>query len=126
MIAVQTNTVVLPPEQLFNFRGVWYPANGEPLLPAKYDAYIVGETLGGFEIGDWIIRDSENQSFIHIPVKLHSTITADILCVVEEKHKVAIEYFLLKVSLLNQKIDKLEARLAHIERIFTAIGEYDG
>lgn len=133
MVAVQTNTIILPVEQKFNFRGVWNPLDGDPLLPAKYDAYVIGCTVGQFEIGDWIIRDGENQSFIHIPVKLYSTITNDMLLVIEDKHKDAVAYFMtklgeqgIKINNQNTQILDLEEKVNRMEHVFRMIGEHYG
>lgn len=102
MKSCQCEQVIIPSEQKFNLRGVWKPTDGEPVLPSRNDAYIVGECYGDFETGDWIVRDSDNTRFIHIPVGI---ITQAVTQALELFDGVSPEELSININRLECKID---------------------
>lgn len=130
----QARTSLIPPEQKFNFRGLWNPNAGEPLLPSKYDAYIVSECTEEYEVGDWIVRDKDNKRFLHISVGIVSSVLASLDCISRDEFT-AVSNAFLKTNQesfeinkdTNEKIDDLSIKVQeYIDSAEEKNGKQDG
>lgn len=120
MKSCQCDQEIIPSEQKFNLRGVWNPLDGEPILPSKYDAYIVGQCYGEFETGDWIIRDESNSRFIHIPIGIISTAVKQSLALFDG---VTPEEFGININRLETKINSISEGTS--EGMANMIGDFN-
>jgi hypothetical protein len=108
----------MPSEQKFNFRGMWNPCDGSPVLSSKYDAYIVSENYKQFSVGDWIVRNQANTAYTHININSPMKIMAMIDYVPRKEVELTNREHLGHIAYLEQEISKLSIKLSQITNMF--------